>query len=55
MSATAGGFARTLILETAGVHLKDDDCTPEGVAAVQKGDLLEGAVEGLTDLRVKVV
>ena len=29
--------------------------TPEGVAAVQKGDLLEGAVEGLTDLRVKVV
>ena len=29
--------------------------TPEGVAAVQKGDLLEGAVEGLTELRVKVV
>jgi fumarylpyruvate hydrolase len=29
--------------------------TPEGVAAVQKGDLLEGSVEGLTDLRVKVV
>jgi fumarylpyruvate hydrolase len=29
--------------------------TPEGVAAVQKGDLLEGAVKGLTDLRVKVV
>ena len=29
--------------------------TPEGVAAVQQGDLLEGAVEGLTDLRVKVV
>ncbi|RYE77643.1 MAG: FAA hydrolase family protein, partial [Oxalobacteraceae bacterium] len=29
--------------------------TPEGVAAVQKGDLLEGAVEGLNDLRVKVV
>lgn len=33
LCATAGGFARTLILETAGVHLKDDDCTPEGVAA----------------------
>ena len=29
--------------------------TPEGVAAVQKGDLLEGAVDGLTDLRVKVI
>ena len=29
--------------------------TPEGVAAVQKGDLLEGAVDGLTELRVKVV
>jgi len=29
--------------------------TPEGVAAVQKGDLLEGAVDGLTGLRVKVV
>ena len=29
--------------------------TPEGVAAVQKGDLLEGAVDGLTPLRVKVI
>jgi fumarylpyruvate hydrolase len=29
--------------------------TPEGVAAVQKGDLLEGSVEGLTPLRVKVI
>jgi fumarylpyruvate hydrolase len=29
--------------------------TPEGVAAVQKGDLLEGAVNGLSQLRVKVV
>jgi fumarylpyruvate hydrolase len=29
--------------------------TPEGVAAVQKGDLLEGAIDGLTELRVKVV
>ena len=29
--------------------------TPEGVAAVQKGDLLEGAVAGLTDLRVRVI
>jgi fumarylpyruvate hydrolase len=29
--------------------------TPEGVAAVQKGDLLEGSVEGLTALRVKVI
>ena len=29
--------------------------TPEGVAAVQKGDVLEGAIEGLTPLRVRVV
>jgi fumarylpyruvate hydrolase len=29
--------------------------TPEGVAAVQKGDVLEGAIDGLTPLRVKVV
>ncbi|WP_194712295.1 fumarylacetoacetate hydrolase family protein [Noviherbaspirillum soli] len=29
--------------------------TPEGVNAVQKGDLLEGSVEGLTPLRVKVI
>ncbi len=29
--------------------------TPEGVAAVQRGDLLEGAIEGLGELRVKIV
>lgn len=29
--------------------------TPEGVAAVQKGDLLEGRVKGVGDLRVKIV
>lgn len=29
--------------------------TPEGVAAVQRGDLLEGAVEGLPKLTVRVV
>ena len=29
--------------------------TPEGVAAVQKGDLLEGRIEGVGELRVKVV
>jgi fumarylpyruvate hydrolase len=29
--------------------------TPEGVGAVQKGDLLEGAIAGLGDLRVKIV
>jgi fumarylpyruvate hydrolase len=29
--------------------------TPEGVAAVKSGDLLEGAIEGLGDLRVKIV
>lgn len=29
--------------------------TPEGVAAVQKGDLLEGAVDGFGDIRVKLV
>ena len=29
--------------------------TPEGVAAVKKGDLLEGRVEGVGDLRVKIV
>ena len=28
--------------------------TPEGVAAVQRGDLLEGRVEGVPDLRVRV-
>lgn len=29
--------------------------TPEGVAAVKKGDILEGAIEGLGDLRVRIV
>ncbi|HYD78705.1 MAG TPA: fumarylacetoacetate hydrolase family protein [Paucimonas sp.] len=29
--------------------------TPEGVAAVGKGDLLEGSIAGLGDLRVKIV
>jgi fumarylpyruvate hydrolase len=29
--------------------------TPEGVAAVQRGDLLEGSIEGVGDLRVKIV
>jgi fumarylpyruvate hydrolase len=29
--------------------------TPEGVAAVQPGDFLEGTIEGLSELRVKVV
>jgi fumarylpyruvate hydrolase len=28
--------------------------TPEGVAAVQKGDLLEGSIAGLGELRVKI-
>jgi len=29
--------------------------TPEGVAAVQRGDLLEGKIDGLGELRVKIV
>jgi len=29
--------------------------TPEGVAAVSSGDLLEGAIDGLGELRVKIV
>jgi fumarylpyruvate hydrolase len=29
--------------------------TPEGVAAVQKGDLLEARIDGLGDLRVRIV
>ena len=29
--------------------------TPEGVAAVQQGDLLEGAINGIGELKVKVV
>lgn len=29
--------------------------TPEGVAAVQKGDLLEGRIEGVDELRVRIV
>ena len=33
LDATAGGFARTFILETEGIHLDPDSCTPEQVAA----------------------
>lgn len=33
LCATAGGFSRTLIQETEGVHLAPGDCTPEAVAA----------------------
>lgn len=33
LNATAGGFSRTLIQETEGVHLSGDDLSPEGVAA----------------------
>ena len=33
LCATAGGFARTFILETEGIHLDADNCTPEQVAA----------------------
>jgi hypothetical protein len=33
LCATAGGFARTFILETEGIHLDPDNCTPEQVAA----------------------
>ena len=29
--------------------------TPEGVAAVQKGDLLHGAIDGLGDLQIRIV
>lgn len=29
--------------------------TPEGVGAVKKGDLLEGAIDGLGELRVKII
>ncbi len=29
--------------------------TPEGVAAVERGDLLEGGIDGLGELRVKIV
>lgn len=29
--------------------------TPEGVAAVQRGDLLEGRIDGLGELRIKIV
>jgi fumarylpyruvate hydrolase len=29
--------------------------TPEGVAAVQKGDLLEGSIAGLGELRIRIV
>lgn len=33
LCATAGGFTRTLIMETNGVHLGADECTPERIAA----------------------
>lgn len=33
LDATAGGFARTYIMETEGIHLAPEDCTPEQVAA----------------------
>lgn len=33
LDATAGGFARTYILETEGIHLASEDCTPEQIAA----------------------
>ncbi len=33
LDATAGGFARTYIMETEGVFLAADQCTPEDVAA----------------------
>ncbi|MBI1252164.1 MAG: SDR family NAD(P)-dependent oxidoreductase [Alphaproteobacteria bacterium] len=34
LCATAGGFARTMIYETEGVWLGEEDCTPENVAAL---------------------
>ncbi len=33
LDATAGGFARTFVTETQGIHLAADECTPENVAA----------------------
>jgi NAD(P)-dependent dehydrogenase (short-subunit alcohol dehydrogenase family) len=33
LDATAGGFSRTYIMETEGIHLAPEDCTPEQVAA----------------------
>jgi NAD(P)-dependent dehydrogenase (short-subunit alcohol dehydrogenase family) len=33
LDATAGGFARTYIMETEGIHLAPEECTPEQVAA----------------------
>lgn len=33
LNATAGGFSRTIISETQGIHLAPADCTPENVAA----------------------
>lgn len=33
LDATAGGFARTFLTETQGIHLASDECTPENVAA----------------------
>lgn len=33
LDATAGGFARTYVVETEGVYLPPDACTPESIAA----------------------
>lgn len=33
LNATAGGFSRTIITETNGIHLAPGECTPENVAA----------------------
>jgi len=33
LAAGGGTFARAAIYETPGIHLKEEDCTPEGVAA----------------------
>lgn len=33
LNATAGGFSRTIISETQGIHLAQSDCTPENIAA----------------------
>jgi NAD(P)-dependent dehydrogenase (short-subunit alcohol dehydrogenase family) len=33
LAAGAGGFARSILYETPGVHLRGEDCSPEGVAA----------------------
>lgn len=33
LNATAGGFSRSYIIETQGIHLSGTDCTPEAIAA----------------------